>query len=77
MCVCVCVGVRFCVFLYFAFSLWFFSLVVPDFLVFLASKGLGNQWCNVKRSCDMKILIAIWEKFPSGNNGFGSLYCTS
>ncbi|CAL1360559.1 unnamed protein product [Linum trigynum] len=24
----------------------------------------------VKRSCDMKTLIAIWGKFPSGNNGF-------
>ena len=47
-------------FLYFAFSLRFFSLVVPNFLVFLASKGLGIQWCNVKRSCDMKIVIAIW-----------------
>ena len=34
-----------------------------------ASKGLGIQWCNVKRSCDMKTLIAIWGKFPSGNNG--------
>ncbi|GJX04955.1 hypothetical protein Tco_0190871, partial [Tanacetum coccineum] len=33
------------------------------------SKGLGIQWCNVKRSCDMKTLIAIWGKFPSGNNG--------
>ena len=34
-----------------------------------ASKGLGIQWRNVKRSCDMKTLIAIWGKFPSGNNG--------
>ena len=34
-----------------------------------ASKGLGIQWCNVKRSCDMKTLIAIWGKFPSGNKG--------
>ncbi|KAL8245378.1 hypothetical protein R6Q59_011636 [Mikania micrantha] len=34
-----------------------------------ASKGLRIQWCNVKRLCDMKTLIAIWGKFPSGNNG--------
>lgn len=34
-----------------------------------SSKGLGIQWSNAKRSCDMKTLIATWGKFPSGNNG--------
>jgi hypothetical protein len=34
----------------------------------------GIQWCNVKRSRDMKTLIAIWGKFPSGNNGSARPY---
>ena len=29
---------------------------------------------HVKRSCDMKTLIAIWGKFPSGNNGYARPY---
>ena len=45
MCVCVglCVGVRFCVFLYFAFSLRFLSLVVPNFLVFFSKQRIGDS----------------------------------
>ena len=30
--------------------------------------GTSMDMIDVKRSCDMKTLIEIWGKFPSGNN---------